>query len=167
MSLAEAPCHDVGYWSRDAVVAMDNRAVARMATVHPYLVTDELRATIRRFNAPIPPKFDAAEADRILAAFLHVVPEIIADMASTGRSIMREVADKHGLTTRELAGDSHRLNIVNARYEAMYRMCKELGLTHSEAGRIIRKDHATVRRGVLICEKRVAELGEDAAFCLD
>ena len=62
----------------------------------------------------------------------------------TVRQIIKEVADKHGVSVGDILSARRPRRIANARREAMYRACTETGLSCSGIGRAFNKDHSTV-----------------------
>jgi chromosomal replication initiator protein len=62
---------------------------------------------------------------------------------------MRQVSEKHGVTSKDLIGPSRVQQVVHARYEAMYRVRRELVLSFERVGQFFGgRDHTTVLYGV-------------------
>jgi chromosomal replication initiation ATPase DnaA len=77
------------------------------------------------------------------------------------RSIIRIVAQKHGITVQELLGQSRFAHIVHARQEAMHEM-RLMGMSYHQIGRFMGgRDHSTVWHGVRAHEERTAEPDAD------
>lgn len=65
------------------------------------------------------------------------------------REILRETAEKHGLTTAEIVGESRSARLVLARHEVCYRMRKETTWSLPRIGRFLGdRDHTTVMNGI-------------------
>jgi len=67
-------------------------------------------------------------------------------------AIVKQVAKKHGLKSKDLLGTSRIKHIVAARYEAYYRMRTEITvnghpISFPEIGRRFRKDHSSIMWG--------------------
>jgi chromosomal replication initiation ATPase DnaA len=152
-----------GYWTRDAVVAMDNRALAKMAAVHPNLVPPELSSRILNFfredrqaqELLTHPVFRSESAADVLARLFSALPALSGEVPArdtptiTSEVIKRMVATKFGLTTGDLEGASKVKHTVHARQEAMFlihEQCPWLSLP--QIGKALRKDHTTVLHGI-------------------
>lgn len=60
------------------------------------------------------------------------------------RGIVREVADQFGVTVGCICGQSREIGVLKARYEAIYRIRKELGYSTVKIGMIIGRDHSSI-----------------------
>ena len=74
-----------------------------------------------------------------------------------GRTIVREVAQKHGLSPLDLSGPRRLAPVVVARQEAMWRMRRETRLSFPQIGRIVGRDHSTVIYGIRAHAKRMGQ----------
>jgi chromosomal replication initiator protein len=77
------------------------------------------------------------------------------------RTIIRETAEKYGLTVGNLTGPSRVIEVCAARFEAMYRIRKELGQSLPTIGRLFGgRDHTTVMAAIHRHEARLARAAE-------
>lgn len=96
---------------------------------------------------------EAAELSALLAkALIEAMDNLqVADLpAEDARTIVREVAKKHGLAPAHLRGISRRAIIVRGRQEAYYRLYTECpDLSMPQIGRYLGgRDHTTVLHGI-------------------
>lgn len=83
--------------------------------------------------------------------------EKLPDYHTAADRIIAEVADKHGLTVPEVKSDRRAATIIDARYEAFYRLAKETPLSLPQIGRKFGGfDHTTVLHGIRKHEQRTA-----------
>jgi Bacterial dnaA protein helix-turn-helix len=68
--------------------------------------------------------------------------------------VIRQVARAHGVPVEKMADPSKPTRLVHARQEAMYRGIYELGMSLSEVGRVLNRDHTTVLHGARMHMKR-------------
>lgn len=163
----------VGYWSRDEMVKMDRKALARMVMCHPDLCPQPLRTALRKTvnnpvysevfpNIPDDPKPDA---EAILAALFGALSEeteheedsikIDRMYVETAKAIRQAVAQKHGISLTTL--DSHRRVkvLVRARQEAMYLIISQTTLSYPRVARMFgNRDHTTVLHGAEVHAQR-------------
>ena len=65
------------------------------------------------------------------------------------QAILKDVAEKHGVTVTEIKNHSHKMKIVKARQEAAYRMKTELCLSLPKIGRVMgKRDHTTILHAI-------------------
>lgn len=62
----------------------------------------------------------------------------------TSMDILKQIATKHRVTIPLLVGQSRQQNLIKARREAVARMHLELGLSLSQIGRRMHRDHTTI-----------------------
>lgn len=77
--------------------------------------------------------------------------------------IIREVADKHGLTYAELMSHRRDRAIAWPRQEAMYRCAKETSASLPMIARIFNRDHTTIIHGVRAYSERMGAQGNGEA----
>lgn len=87
-------------------------------------------------------------------------PTVPADYVApepSWRRILRETADKHGLTVSDLTGPSQKHREAHPRQEAMYRLRTELNMSFPRiAARLNRRNHTTAIFGVSQHAQRIA-----------
>ena len=72
--------------------------------------------------------------------------------------ILMQVAEKHGLTVKDLVRYCAKKKIATARHEAIYRLRNELGLTLNQISfRLGGRDHATILASIKKHKKNLAE----------
>lgn len=85
-----------------------------------------------------------------------VVLQVILEK-STGSTIQKEVgpekiiyctAKYFGVSENDIVGDSRKKNVVFARQISIYLMENTLSLSRSEIGRIVNRDHSTVKHSI-------------------
>lgn len=87
-----------------------------------------------------------------------VAVETKPDFQTAADMIIREVAAKHGLTVWEVKATRRKVKIVDARYEAFFRLSKETAMSLPMIGRKLGGyDHTTVLHGIRMHEKRMVE----------
>jgi hypothetical protein len=70
--------------------------------------------------------------------------------------ILSEVAKKHGVSVDDIKGKSRKPYISNARFEAAYRLRREVGFSFNRIGIILgRRDHSTIIHAVRTHAKRL------------
>jgi hypothetical protein len=73
-------------------------------------------------------------------------------------TIMREVAEKHEMTVKEMKGHSRKLPFIKARQEVSYRLNTELGYSLSQIGRLLgKRDHTTILHAISRHKKNLAQ----------
>ena len=73
------------------------------------------------------------------------------------QQILKEVAEKHGITIQDLKGPCRRLKYALPRHEAAYRIVKELGFSLPKTGRVLgKRDHTTILNSMRKYEKKLA-----------
>ncbi len=72
----------------------------------------------------------------------------LLDVLPAWRRILREVAEKHGLTIDQVRGSQQGRMHAKARYEVFYRCSRETTMSKAEIGRKFNRDHSTVCWGV-------------------
>lgn len=76
------------------------------------------------------------------------------------RSILKECADKHGISYDEIVSNRRQRNLVIARQEAMWRCKAETTATYPQIAMAIgHRDHTTILHGVRQHEKRMSAQG--------
>lgn len=158
-----------GYWTRDAVVAMDNRALARMLFEYPEHAPRELLKAVGIVKEKIVEISTAPSADAVLEDIFDKCTALDdedieaavarADTArmsmATARTIRRAVAEKHNLTVCDLDSECRTKRLVRARHEAMFMVVGATILSFPRIGRIFgNRDHTTVMAGVRRHAKR-------------
>ena len=63
---------------------------------------------------------------------------------ATGRSILADVAEAHGLTVAQVVGERRTQRFVRARVEVINRIDRELGWSTSRIAQLLNRDHTTV-----------------------
>lgn len=77
---------------------------------------------------------------------------------SNWKRIMIEVAEKHGVSPRDLVSSSRFRNIAAARFEAFYRVYLETNMGLPEIGRKFGgRDHTTVLHGIRTHAERIGD----------
>lgn len=69
-------------------------------------------------------------------------------------SVVLEVAEKTGVTPKQILGSSRKRNIVRARQLAMWG-ARQHGVSFPEIGRFFNRDHTTVIHGVKMVENLI------------
>lgn len=120
------------------------RPVARNAT---YLPRPAVRVQQVRQQWPV-----------AAAAPLPVATERLPEYHTIADRIIAEVADKHGLSVVEIKAVRRKIKIIDARYEAFYRISKETTMSLPMIGRKFGGyDHTTVLHGIRTYEARTFE----------
>ena len=86
-------------------------------------------------------------------------PTVPADYVApepSWRRILRETADKHGLTVADLTGPSQKQRPAHARQEAMWRMRTELNMSFPRIGARLNRHHTTAMFAVEQHGRRIA-----------
>lgn len=79
---------------------------------------------------------------------INIVTSMPSEAMPLYKRIMREICQKHQVTMVNLLSDRRARHIVAARYEAMYRMSEEAGMSLPAIGRRFNKDHTTCLYGI-------------------
>lgn len=73
------------------------------------------------------------------------------------QQILKETAEKYGITVRDLKGHCRKLKYSIPRHEAAYRIHMELGFSLPKTGRVLGfRDHTTILNSVRKHQKRMA-----------
>jgi len=75
-------------------------------------------------------------------------PVVVEPSGPTLRGLLREVAAQHGFTVLALRTKCRTARLVRARQEFMFRAAAETDASISAIGRMIYRDHGTVRHGI-------------------
>lgn len=106
--------------------AMQARARLMGAAVKPPVVKVE---PLRHFVDPVFPPLDLSKRP--------------------GASVIREVAEKHGVSPRDLKGRDSRRCMTKIRHEAAFRLVIELKFSYPQAGRALGgRDHTTILNSI-------------------
>lgn len=160
---------NVGYWTYEQVVKMDNRALAKMLACHPQMAPPALRIAISDYSAKCwraeqeryRPVFVADNADKILMDLFKAVPDLIPDTErnehqldrsniNTAKSIRATTARKHGISMKDMDGEYRGQRYTKARQEAMYLIARDTNLSYPRIGRMFGdRDHTTILHGVI------------------
>lgn len=140
------------YWPREEMVAMNNRALARMAAVHPeHKAAAELRARVgkcRQFRKHPPHQTGFQEAKRMRCYYrlLRALQEMMGHSVyqPLGQSILAEVARTRCVSVAAIREYSRARKIIPIRQEAAYRLYTETALSLPQIGGILGRDHTTV-----------------------
>jgi len=74
------------------------------------------------------------------------------------QTILREVAEKHNMSVKQIQSAARLKAYVEARQEASYRLNKELGFSLTQIGRMLgRRDHTTILHAINRYKKNLAE----------
>lgn len=65
-------------------------------------------------------------------------------MTPTALEIMKEVAERFGITIDDLRSRSRMARLVDARAVTAFILTRHLGLSTTEAGRMMHRDHGTI-----------------------
>lgn len=80
---------------------------------------------------------------------LRLPPEKPVDIAAEVAIIIRQVAEKHGIRITDITGPRRNRNIVVARFEAIYQVWDQTGITQSEIGGYFGcRDHTTIQHSL-------------------
>lgn len=71
------------------------------------------------------------------------------------------VAREHGITTERMLSRDHRPPAASARFSFWFELHEEHRLSYPEIGRLVDRDHTTVRSGVLTHARRLIDGGSD------
>lgn len=87
----------------------------------------------------------APELDRDVLLVASRIDEMMREVAlpQRRREILKEVAQKHVVAPQAILGKSRHKPIVLARFEYVYRLHEEMGLSFAEIGRVLGRDHTT------------------------
>lgn len=73
---------------------------------------------------------------------------------STSR-VLQEVCDEYDVTPVEIISTSHSKRVVVPRHKLYWRLVKECGLSNSEVGRLLHRDHSTIIVGIRQHQRRM------------
>jgi chromosomal replication initiator protein len=80
---------------------------------------------------------------------IHVDPKYPPLPISRPLKILRDVAERHGVTVGDIKGVSRKIKFVRARQEACYLLREELKLSYPRIGlHLGNKDHTTILHGI-------------------
>ena len=82
---------------------------------------------------------------------------ILRTPASASTAIIAEVAEKHGLTVKQLLGSRTDRTVAHPRHEAWWELRQRTSLSLPQIGRKFGRCHTTVLTGVRRHEARMAE----------
>lgn len=156
------PSNGSGYWTRAAVVAMDNRALARLATCHPAMAPPPIKLLLANLRKPeLYPEFKPNTGDQILGELFEALPEnsngvdisryeLDRIQVETAKIIRQAVAAKHRITLNDMDASCRSRKLACARHEAMYLVARECPmLSYPRMGRMFGgKDHTSIIHGV-------------------
>lgn len=74
----------------------------------------------------------------------------------SARYVIAKVLVKHGMTFIDMAGQAKSQKFVDCRFEIYYRLRRELGLSLTQVGRMLNKDHTSVLHGYRRMEEKIA-----------
>jgi chromosomal replication initiation ATPase DnaA len=121
------------------------------------------KAVRARLNGSLPPKLvfiappepePEPQPEPVVQAILS---EPIPMPLTSTQQILKEVAEKHGITIQDLKGPCRRLKYALPRHEAAYRIVKELGFSLPKTGRVLgKRDHTTILNSVRKYEKKLS-----------
>ena len=77
----------------------------------------------------------------------------------TTLAIIKEVADKYGVTLRDMFGHETVRYISKARHAAFYEVQNKRGLGYAAIGRVFGRDHSTVIHGIRVHKQRMEREG--------
>jgi len=99
---------------------------------------------------PTPPEPDSPTEAPIEPA-ISVPPPLVA--MHLARTILREVAEKHGVLIEDIVGRRRQAKFMKARREACWRLYNETLWSLPKIGRFLNKDHTSILAAVRRCEK--------------
>lgn len=133
-----------GKWARKQLVKMNNRALARMASVHPKLIPPELRALLGwPVDKPANKVENTPSGHSLGAETDNFVPVDNAGVL-TGQQVAREVASRCGMSVTEMLTKRRVPRLVAARQLAAYEMAVRTNLSLPQIGRVLCQEHTTV-----------------------
>lgn len=74
--------------------------------------------------------------------------EPFLDLGRMRDEIVSGVAKRHGITVTVMRSTTQCTEVARARWEAMYRLHEELGMSKSRIARYFGRDHTTVMHGI-------------------
>lgn len=74
---------------------------------------------------------------------------------SMHQKLISEIATKYDISYGELIGDAHNRAFSTPRKELYYRLWTETSLSLAAIGRLLKRDHTTVRAGIISHEQRL------------
>lgn len=93
-----------------------------------------------------------------------LMPKMIAlpedeDTSTLGvwRRVVKGVADRHDVSFDDILGTDRSRAVVKARFEAMYRMRVELGMSYPKIALKLGRDHSSVMHGVRVMHNRLLD----------
>jgi hypothetical protein len=93
----------------------------------------------------------------IPVAVIHM-PRIAIMPETPAQTILREVAEKHNMSVKQIQSASRTKAYVGARQEASYRLNTELGFSLKQIGNMLgRRDHTTILHAINRYKKNLAE----------
>lgn len=122
---------------------------------------------VHRVVTPPPPEnLDPTSVEKVTPAMLHwqdyynrTLPGALPNGVKFTKRLdaLAYVAARWRVPIQTLTGDSRAKYNVAARREAAYVLVKIMGLSNSEAGRVLNRDHTTILHAVEQYEKIIAE----------
>lgn len=154
---------------------MSRRSVARevifprlcKAPPAPIVPVERVRP-VAPVNPELPENLDPTSVEKVTSAMLHwqdyynrTLPGSLPDDLKFERRLdaLAYVAARWRLPIQTITGQSRAKYNVAARREAAYVLVKVMGLSNSEVGRILHRDHTTIMHAVEQYEKIKAEKG--------
>lgn len=151
----------VGYWTRQQVVSMDNKALAWMIRCHPEKCPPQLMELLTyRVQPPSKPTVTAQEAldallgvldRRVISAMRESAYKLTArqEQINHAQAIKRDVAARYDITTACIDGEARPVKFLKARHEALYLVARDTTLSYARIGRLFGdRDHTTVISGI-------------------
>jgi hypothetical protein len=78
-----------------------------------------------------------------------IVPPKEPVLLTPVQQILKEVAEKHGVTVKDIKGKCRKLKCIRPRHEAAYRIRMEQGFSLPQIGRVLGfRDHTTILHGI-------------------
>jgi len=110
--------------------------------------------------APYPDPLDFPPP--VVIEIVEITPEPVqlpvVTTETPARKILMEVAEKHNMPVASFRSQSRKMNFINLRHEACYRLSTELGFSLKQIGRLMgNRDHTTVMNAIKRHKKILAE----------
>lgn len=110
-------------------------------------------------QAPYPDPLDLPPPEPVVVEAMlkpAIVPIVTSE--TPARKIMVEVAEKHNMPVAAFRSASRKMNYINLRHEACYRLSTELGFSLMQIGRLMgNRDHTTVLNAIRRHKKILSE----------
>lgn len=111
----------------------------------------ELRAARERREAEA-----AAEREAKITAAFRLAVDSTANPKATAARVMRQAAERHGVSVEQIAGLCRQAKINAARQEAMWTVRERTPLSLTQIGVLFNRDHTSVLWGIRQHEARMA-----------